>query len=242
MRVKSVLETVLPREGLSKLPLFAMGGSSGGSFVLSLPIVMPGVFKGIVAQIGGVPPGVMKQYQGMGASTGGAPWPPTMFVHMPRDRHLAALVALDLQEMKDAGVPTAEIKVMPQPLTPLYLAQRCAPEVDEPTSRAAYKALRSAGILDERGYLLHNPRGYGADGWRAALQKANVPGLGKLRLRPDASPIAEELNLLWAGHELSSETTTDMLNWLESVTSAGAGAGTGAAAATTRGKGGDEAK
>lgn len=49
---------------------------------------------------------------------------------------------------------------------------------------------------------------------QAAIQ-AHVPGAERLRLSPDASPISEELNLLYAQHELCSETTTDMLDWFE---------------------------
>lgn len=40
------------------------------------------------------------------------------------------------------GTPASELRVHPQPLTPLYLAQRCAPEVDEATSRAVYEAFK----------------------------------------------------------------------------------------------------
>ncbi len=40
------------------------------------------------------------------------------------------------------GTPVSELRVHPQPLTPLYLAQRCAPEVDEPASRAVYEAFK----------------------------------------------------------------------------------------------------
>jgi hypothetical protein len=44
---------------------------------------------------------------------------------------------------------------------------------------------------------------------------AQVPNLDRLRLAPDTSPIAEELNLLYAAHEITSETTTAMLDFFE---------------------------
>ncbi|GLI63475.1 hypothetical protein VaNZ11_006449 [Volvox africanus] len=212
MRVRRVLDVVLPREGLSSLPLFALGASSGGAFVLGLPLVMPGRFSGLGVQIMGAPSGLLQRYRMMSQS---APWPPTLFVHMPRDANLAQLVAENIQELQDGGVRTREILVQPQPLTPLYLTQRCAPEVDEQTSRELYDTLKAAGYLDARGYLRFNPRSQHNGGWRGILKEAGLVGLERLRLQPEASPIAEELNLLYAGHELCSETTTDTLDWFE---------------------------
>ncbi|KAG2499115.1 hypothetical protein HYH03_002699 [Edaphochlamys debaryana] len=201
-RVKRVLDTLLPREGLSRLPLFALGGSSGGGFVLGLPGVMPG-------RIMGGPPGIAKDYKLVSGET----YPPTMFVHMPRDTHIGQLVSMDVEDMRKEGVVVREVRVHPQPLTPLYLAQRCAPEIDEPTSRAIHEAFRAADYIDAAGHLRHNPRA--APSWRRLLAGAQVPGLDRLRLESDASPLSEELNLLFAGHELTSETTTDMLDFLE---------------------------
>ncbi|EFJ51724.1 hypothetical protein VOLCADRAFT_103362 [Volvox carteri f. nagariensis] len=215
-QVRRVLDVLLSREGLSSLPLLALGASSGGAFVLGLPLVMPGRFSGLAVQIMGGPPGLLQKYRYFNQS---AAWPPTLFVHMPRDAALAELVARNLEELREGGVRTREIQVRPQPLTPLYLVQRCAPEVDEQTSRAVYEALKFADFLDPRGYLRLNPRSQQGGGWRAVLKAAGVPELQKLRLQPEASPIAEELNLLYAGHELCSETTTDMLDWFEELES-----------------------
>ncbi|GIM02459.1 hypothetical protein Vretimale_7313 [Volvox reticuliferus] len=63
MRVRRVLDVVLPREGLSSLPLFALGASSGGAFALGLPLVMPGRFSGLGVQIMGGPPGLLQRYR-----------------------------------------------------------------------------------------------------------------------------------------------------------------------------------
>lgn len=49
------------------------------------------------------------------------------------------------------------------------------------------------------------------------MSRLQVPGLGELRVAPDDSGLSEELNLLWAGHELvgSVEVTQRMLDWME---------------------------
>lgn len=218
VRVKSALTQWLSRERLSGLPLLALGGSSGGAFVLHLAAHMAGAFRGVAAQIMAVMASTYREYDSKRkAGAVSAPYPPVLFIHMPRDTHVAYLVAKNMEELKAIGTPASELRVHPQPLTPLYLAQRCAPEVDEATSRAVYEAFKSTGLLDPSGYLLHNPRGgrgRGRTPWQAAIQ-AHVPGAERLRLSPDASPISEELNLLYAQHELCSETTTDMLDWFE---------------------------
>ncbi|KAG2437736.1 hypothetical protein HYH02_011113 [Chlamydomonas schloesseri] len=215
-RVENALKTLLAREGLEAAPLFAFGASSGGGFVLGLPPVMPGVFSGVAAQImGGAPKHFAAYERARETDSVSSHWPPTALVHMPRDSHIAQLVDINMKELKALNIPYLEIQIPPQPLTPLYMAQRCAPEVDEATSKALYEALKAADYLDADGFLRHNPRL--APDWRMILQRANVPGVtsGKLRLEPDLSPIAEELNHLYGAHEISSESTTDLLDWWE---------------------------
>jgi hypothetical protein len=38
-----------------------------------------------------------------------------------------------------------------------------------------------------------------------------------MELRPDKSDLSEVLNVAWAGHEIVSDTTTQMLDWFESL-------------------------
>ncbi|PNW71221.1 hypothetical protein CHLRE_16g692650v5 [Chlamydomonas reinhardtii] len=215
-RVETALKALLARERLEAAPLFAFGASSGGGFVLGLPPVMPGVFSGVAAQIMGGAPKHFEAYErARETDSVVSHWPPTALVHMPRDGHIGTLVGMNLQELKALKIPHLEIQIPPQPLTPLYMVQRCAPEVDEATSKAIYEALKAADYLDAEGFLRHNPRL--APDWRLILQRANVPGVtsGKLRLEPDLSPLAEELNHLYGAHEISSESTTDLLDWWE---------------------------
>lgn len=41
LQVSAVLAALLPQEGLGGLPLYALGASSGGAFVLTLPAYLP---------------------------------------------------------------------------------------------------------------------------------------------------------------------------------------------------------
>lgn len=50
-QVRAALDHVIEAEGLAGLPQYAYGASSGGSFVLSLPFVMPGRFAAVATQV-----------------------------------------------------------------------------------------------------------------------------------------------------------------------------------------------
>ncbi len=47
------------------------------------------------------------------------------------------------------------------------------------------------------------------------LRSAKVPGVEGMRLQSDLSAVAEVFNVLYAGHEIVSRTTTLMLDWFE---------------------------
>lgn len=61
-QVKSALTQWLSRERLSGLPLLALGGSSGGAFVLHLAAHMAGAFRGVAAQIMAVMASTYREY------------------------------------------------------------------------------------------------------------------------------------------------------------------------------------
>ncbi len=62
VQVKSALSQWLSRERLSGLPLLALGGSSGGAFVLHLAAHMAGAFRGVAAQIMAVMANTYREY------------------------------------------------------------------------------------------------------------------------------------------------------------------------------------
>lgn len=44
-----------------------------------------------------------------------------------------------------------------------------------------------------------------------------VPGLASMRLQPDLSAVSEELNVLYAQHEIVASTTGQTLEWFASL-------------------------
>eukprot|EP00798_Chlamydomonas_sp_ICE-L_P003268 gene3268-13292_t len=195
---------------MDKLPVYAMGASSGGSFVLVLATFYS--FKAVCAQIMGVSPDFLSNSieQKKEKGGGGPLYPPAMFVHMARDKQISQFVARDMKVLEGQGIPVTEIQVRPAPLTESLLHDSYPREFPEDQSRAIYKAFKGEGFLDENDHLTHDPR---RSDWRAVITGAKVPGHETIRLAADDSPLAEILNLLYAQHEIISDTTVDMLNW-----------------------------
>jgi predicted esterase len=94
---------------LAGRPIFAFGASSGGAFALALGARRAPALRGVIAEIMGHPS--LAAWVGGGGATGGAnaaaskskpKYPPTAFIHMPRDGDTAALVAVNAAELKQA--------------------------------------------------------------------------------------------------------------------------------------------
>ncbi|KAL4426995.1 hypothetical protein ABPG77_009556 [Micractinium sp. CCAP 211/92] len=199
-RVPDILRAVMKEEGLSELPLLSFGASSGGSFALRVGALMPEV-KGVVSQITPVNPSIFKGLD--------RPFPPTIFVHMAeRDPSKAETVAAALGVLKESGTPAAEIRVGPRPCTPEFLQR--SPLIPQKMARSIVDALTEAGLLDEGGYFIEDPRRTGKQ-WRDLLK----PLVGELSLEADVSQVAELFNVAYARHELIGDTTDVSLAWLE---------------------------
>lgn len=218
-RTVLAIRTFVQKDRLHGLPLYAMGASSGGAFVLFLASNLYPRFTAVCSQIMGVP------YSTMDALVKriSPPWfphkyPATMFVHMAkRDPMTAEYVKESLAVLNASNVATREILVDPTPLSPTYFSDRIGPpEITPEQSQAIYEALRKKSLIDDTHFLTEDPR---HTSWRQALLEAAVPGVETFRLQADLSPISEELNVAWAGHEIVAAPTQAMLDWFETLPS-----------------------
>jgi hypothetical protein len=197
--VKRSLHTVLSREGLGHLPIVALGASSGGSF---LPVLAQSLnITAMAVQI-------MATHNGLLSSH----FPPTAFVHMPRDRYTASRVADNVKTLRQAGVPVKEWQHKPLTLSPTYFADRIE-WVDANLSERLYETLKKADYLTLSGELAEDPR---RSGWREVLHSA-VPETRKMNLKPDESCISEELNVAWASHEITSNFMSQTLDFFDEM-------------------------
>ena len=228
-RVLDALEVVLASVNISDtVPRFAMGASSGGAFSALLPTYTQPPhppWRAVAVQIMGVPPDMLSMAPMSSSSSDGnastlaAQYPPSLWVHMPRDAALAELVQSDLATLRASNVTAEEVQVHPLAVSPQFLTERIGGLSNE-TATAVHGALVKADLLDGNGFLRQDPR---RAPWREALAAAGVLDAnstlaGHDTLAPDESALSEVLNLAYAVHEIcgTPEVTTRMLQFFAS--------------------------
>lgn len=213
--VAKIIRDVLIRQGLVNSPLFLVGASSGGQMVLSMPRKLKDDFEilvnGVYAQIRGIPAekesGIF--YHG---------YPPTAFVHMPRDGYNEPMIQRNMETLRGLGTPVLNIEIHPRPLSVEFFTSR-SPLIDANMSKHIIAALHNAGMLNDKNYLVSNPRG-ATNRWAGHVQ----PVVGNLSLVLDESHVGELLNVAWAKHELVGDHAERVLEWLSSLGGRGGGA------------------
>lgn len=206
------------------LPLFAFGASSGGAFATLLPAADGPRPRGLAVQISA---GHTKAIQEEHKS-----FPPTVFVHMPRDEQTAALVLKRKELLAMEGIPALELQCKPHSISPEML-QAALPDVGPPEWHIAlFNALHGEGLHDCH-YPLDDYTGclltanaaelrtyVGGDGLllertlqhvsEELLARAGVPpgqDPGKNDIRHKVAEVAEILKAAHGTHELTSEHT-----------------------------------
>ncbi|KAI5000387.1 hypothetical protein ZWY2020_004976 [Hordeum vulgare] len=193
---KRAIQSWTAKNGLGDLPVVALGASSGGYFVsrlaakMSLTAVVMMISEGAF-DLAGAPPG----------------YPPSMFLHMPKDRKRAALVGRNVKMLRSNGVEVMELQSLELPLTPTLLSDRIA-GLDHGLSERIWKVFSEEGFVDERGYMRKDGR---ATPWKDAVVKS---GFWE-EVSQWADHIQEELNLAYGYHEMTSLQTDEMFNWIE---------------------------
>ncbi|KAJ0971447.1 hypothetical protein J5N97_019406 [Dioscorea zingiberensis] len=195
--VRWIIKWWIAKHGLEKLPVVALGASSGGYFVSALAAEMK--FNSIVLMIA---EGVFDR---MPVSE---EYPPTLFVHMPKDRDRMNLIGRYMKDLREKGVQVSEVRCLEFPLTPSLLSDRI-PGLDESLSVKLFELFREKGFINETGYMRNDGR---ATHWKQALNERDS-SMRKFKL---LDHIQEELNLAFGYHEMTSLQSDDIFNWFES--------------------------
>lgn len=195
--VKRIIEFWVKKQNLENLPIVALGASSGGYFVSMLASRMK--FSSIVIMIAeGVFDhiDVTKNY------------PPTLFVHMPKDKVRKRIIDVNLEMMKREGVEVAEIQCKELALSPNFLADR-VPGLDMKISVELFNLFKEKGFINKRGYLINDGR---VIPWKEAMNERKISLPNNILV----NYIQEELNLAFAYHEMTSLQSEQMFDWFES--------------------------
>ncbi|KAM7503118.1 hypothetical protein LguiB_002022 [Lonicera macranthoides] len=195
--VKGIIKWWVEKQKLDKLPLVALGASSGGYFVSALANDLK--FGSITIMIA---EGMFNQMD-MGEN-----YPPTLFVHMPKDKARKEKVDEYLGVLREKGVDVKEVKCMEFPLSPNFLSDRVS-GIDEATSSKLFVLFKEKGFVDGNGYMKNDGR---ATRWKGALRERNI----LLPMKHLVGHIQEELNLAFAYHEMTSLQSEEIFNWFES--------------------------
>lgn len=182
---------------LEKLSVTALGASSGGYFVSALAAEIP--FSSIILMIA---EGVFHSLDVR------SDYPPTLFVHMPKDRDRMKLIQVYMGTLRQKGISVKEVRCMEFPLFPTFLSDRIR-GLDERTSIKLFELFHEEGFVDENGYMKNDGR---ATRWKKALRERKFL-LEKLEW---LDHIQEELNLAFGYHEMTSLQSNAIFDWFES--------------------------
>ncbi|XVF16823.1 hypothetical protein REPUB_Repub10bG0065200 [Reevesia pubescens] len=195
--VEDIIRWWVKRQKLEKLPLVALGASSGGYFVSALANALK--FSSITLMIA---EGIFDQMDII------EDYPPTLFVHMPKDLHRQQKITEFMVVLRIKGINVEEIECMELPLSPTFLSDRI-PGLDLIISARLFNLFRDKGFINENGYMKRDGR---ATRWKEALQESKSTLLAKDLVHP----VQEELNLAFAFHEMTSLQSQEIFKWFES--------------------------
>jgi len=190
---------------LINLPLFAIGASSGGTFV---PHLADRVNKdkrlhdsGIRVQAIDVQIATFSKLpQGLHA---------VAITRMSRDQNTADFSKGMSPELTKDGLAVLNNVAEPLPLSETFFYDRVE-TISRTDSALLYAAIKGGGLLDDQGLLLEDPR---SSQWREVV-KARFPELLQFdSLNADESAISEELNVAWAMHEFTGDFVRQTLDF-----------------------------
>ncbi|KAK1301489.1 hypothetical protein QJS10_CPB12g00946 [Acorus calamus] len=197
-RVIGIIKNWVAKNTLGDLPIIALGASSGGYFVSSLAMKMK--FSSVVIMIA---EGVFDSIDVSGD------YPPTLFVHMPKDRKRERLIRMNMEALRKKGVDIGEVRCEEFPLVPEFFSDRI-PGLDRTVSVKLFEMLREKGFVDEKGYMRRDGR---AIPWKEGVKGMNLTSGDGLDLY---GHVQEEMNLAYAYHEMTSFPMEQILDWVES--------------------------
>ncbi|KAF2314800.1 hypothetical protein GH714_033621 [Hevea brasiliensis] len=135
-------------------------------------------------------------------------YPPTLFVHMPKDLYRQQKISEFIEVLKNKGIDVAEVECLEFPLSPFFLADRI-PGLNQTVSAKLFKLFGDKGFIDRKGYMMKDGR---ATHWKEALHETKEIVLDKNLVQH----VQEELNLAFAYHEMTSLQSEQFFKWFES--------------------------
>mmetsp|Transcript_34601 Transcript_34601/g.75629 ORF Transcript_34601/g.75629 Transcript_34601/m.75629 type:complete len:583 (-) Transcript_34601:169-1917(-) len=209
--VDKLVDDYIPASGMGALPIYVIGlGDNGGMFASLLPhrikvTAMTIQLSGAVIEALETPlPAAIGEF------------PPTLFVHMPRDEHTARAVERSVDVLRRYGVVAGEVRVKPRHVHPYLLCNRTAGLVPAHLSARIARALYTAKMTTVEGVLSDDPR---HSAWRRLLLEKVFTPAERLNFTREESgaarALAQQLNLVFARHEVGADYAPLSMAWME---------------------------
>jgi hypothetical protein len=184
-----------------RLPLFAFGASSGGSFVTILPRAVP--VGGVIVEISPGDPSASDLAV------------PAAFVYMPRDVSWASTAAVERMraDLTRRSIPSIAFQVRPFNFTPRIFADRLPEFFSGQSSRIVFEAVVASKFVDTDGWMSADPR-------RSGIVDKMIDMIKTKRLVPEKQHellrenVAELANAAWASHEMTRDHVMEALDFL----------------------------
>ena len=178
------------------IPIHLLGASSGGSYVGIMAMNMPRFgFKisSICVQIMALR--VDSQNSKLLSNI-----PPTVFVHMNRDQHIAMMIHDNIVRLQHENVQTQEYQCKSKRITKTFFSEH-GKVLSVEDSSLLFSSLLENGYLDKNTYeLIDDPR---LSNWRDVVKKT-LPK-NEDSLVADLSPLSELFNVAYGQHEITDE-------------------------------------
>ncbi|XP_002986311.2 uncharacterized protein LOC9648880 [Selaginella moellendorffii] len=197
--VERIVDSWKNRHGMANLPLVALGCASGGSFVSALALRIE--FAALVIMISH---GVTRAFQ---RATNR--YPPTLFVHMPKDSLTAAKIEREIRALQSKGIPTEEIACLDFPVT----SEIFRGLLSSHGASKLFAALVIHGVINGEGFVTSAMQ---TSEIRELLQRADIFGEAD---EDEREMVVESVNCLIrvaeARHAVTARKCSEIFDWLE---------------------------
>jgi len=199
-RVHAAVSLFIEAQNLQGAMISAMGASSGGHFVTLLAQARQIPLNAIALYVS---PGNRRILREVDTD-----WPPTVFVHMPRDTGAATIIRRNVEILQIKGVPATAVECTERPVTTQTFVRLLA--VPDEVAQHIINVLVESGVVAQDGTVMVDGR-QGRRVWQRSLE--GQPALAQ-ELYPLTREISEILNSHYAMHEMTSYHAAAVVAWL----------------------------
>ncbi|KAJ7549463.1 hypothetical protein O6H91_07G090700 [Diphasiastrum complanatum] len=207
INVKLILNAWLSEHGLQDLPLTGLGAASGGNFLSVLALTVK--FSAIVVMISH---GVTRSFEKSDGT-----YPPTLFIHMPKDTFTSRKVAGEIETLRSKGIPAKSIACSEFPVYPQAFVDH-APGLSFESAAKIYLKMITEGVISSQGLVIDSLRPSKVGNLLQSLDILPATAndeLNVMRMKEWEENISHLLRVAEARHAVTGRHCEEMFDWLD---------------------------